>query len=75
MDILSFLEKTGVTFNDDEHQTPTYHPDTLETNLPNFYIAGVLNGGLKTSRFFIENTRHHADLIVENILKRRKVSV
>ena len=66
---LSFMEKIGITFEDDEHKTPTHNPETLETNLPNLYIAGVINAGLLTSKFFIENTRHHADLIVENILR------
>ena len=68
---ISFLEKIGITFEDEEHKTPTHNPETLETNLPNLYIAGVINAGLQTSKLFIENTRHHADLIVGNILERR----
>ena len=67
---ISFLEKIGITFEDEEHKKPNHNPETLETNLPNLYIAGVINAGLQTSKLFIENTRHHADLIVENVLNR-----
>ena len=70
---ISFLEKIGISFENEEHKTPTLNPETLETNLPNIYLAGVINAGLQTSKLFIENTRHHADLIVGNILERRKV--
>jgi len=68
---ISFMEKIGIALDNDEYKTPMHNPETLETNLPNLYIAGVINAGLLTSKFFIENTRHHADLIVENILSRR----
>jgi len=67
---LSFLEKIGITFENEEYKTPMLNSETLETNLPNIYLAGVINAGLQTSKLFIENTRHHADLIVENILRR-----
>lgn len=64
------LRKLGITFREDEHQTPRHDPDTLETNLPNVFLAGVIAGGMKTNKFFIENTRHHGQLIVSRVHER-----
>jgi thioredoxin reductase (NADPH) len=63
-----FLRRMGIAISDDPHQTPVFDPDTLETNIPGIYLAGVVNGGLATSRYFIENTRDHGDVIVRDIL-------
>ncbi len=63
----SFLEKLGLKFRDDESRTPVFDPDTLETSLPNVYIAGVVCAGLSTSKLFIENTRHHGEVIIKDI--------
>ncbi len=60
----SLLKLIGIQIKDDEYQTPVFNEDTLETSLKNVFIAGVVNGGLKTNRLFIENTRHHGDVIV-----------
>lgn len=61
------LDRLGIAINDDEYATPVFNIDTLESNLPNVYLAGVLNSGKKTSTLFIENTRHHGDLIIDRI--------
>lgn len=61
------LDNLGIQILDDELRTPLFDEDSLESNLPGVYLAGVLNGGMKTNRFFIENTRHHADVIVRDI--------
>ncbi len=66
-----FLEKLGIAFQNDELHTPIFNPDTLESNLSNVYIAGVINAGLHTSKLFIENTRHHGELIIKNILSKK----
>ena len=42
---------------------PLFDPDTHETARPGVYVAGTVCGGLATSRWFIENGRHHAQLI------------
>lgn len=63
------MDRLGIAINDDEFATPVFNPDTLESNLPNVYLAGVLNSGKKTSTLFIENTRHHGDLIIDQIKK------
>jgi len=63
------MQRLGIAINDDEFSTPVFNADTLESNLPNVYLAGVLNSGKKTSTLFIENTRHHGDLIIDQIKK------
>ncbi len=65
-----FMQHLGIEFKDDQFKIPVFNPDTLESNLPNVYVAGVINAGLHTSKLFIENTRHHGDMIVEAILEK-----
>ena len=50
-----------------EECVPHHHPENLRTNLPNVYIAGVVCGGMRTSTYFIENTRDHGEVIVRQI--------
>lgn len=64
-----FLEKLGIQFNGDEQRTPMMNPDTFESNLPGVYLAGVVQAGLDTSKLFIENTRHHGEVIVREVVK------
>lgn len=66
----SFLESLGVDFMDDEFHTPMYNEHTNESNIDNVYLAGVVCGGLKTNKWFIENSREHASLIVKDITNR-----
>ena len=61
------LDRLGIEVGKDGLKTPVFDENTLESNLPGVYLAGVLNGGLKTNKYFIENTRHHAELIVRDI--------
>jgi thioredoxin reductase len=42
----------------------------MMTNIEGVYLAGVICGGLKTNKWFIENSRHHADLIITHILQK-----
>ena len=67
----SFLESLGVDFNDDEFQTPVYNEDTNESNQPNIFLAGVVCGGLKTNKWFIENSREHAMLIINEVHRKK----
>jgi len=69
----AFLEKMGVAINDNDKRTPVMNPETFESNLLNVYLAGVLQAGLNTSKLFIENTRHHGEVIISHILEQRKV--
>lgn len=66
-----FITSIGIQLSDDQYSTPVYNPDTLETNVDGVYLAGVVNGGLKTNKFFIENTRDHGDIIVNHILSKK----
>ncbi|MEL6558050.1 MAG: YpdA family putative bacillithiol disulfide reductase [Bacteroidota bacterium] len=60
----SFLEKAGIAIGTDEYKTPEHNPETMETNVKGLYLAGVICGGLKTNKWFIENSRVHAEVIV-----------
>ena len=65
----SFLERIGIIIGDDEYTTPFHNPDTMETNVNGIYLAGVICGGLKTNKWFIENSRDHSKIIIEEIKK------
>lgn len=62
-----FMESLGVKFQDDEFHTPVYNEITMESSMPDLYLAGVVCGGLKTNKWFIENSRVHSELIVNSI--------
>lgn len=66
-----FLKKLGIVLSSDDKLIPEYQPETMETNLQGFYLAGVVCGGMDTHLWFIENSRIHADIIIENIIKKR----
>ena len=63
-----FLRQAGVRLSDDQKLLPEYNPETMETNIPHLYLAGVVCGGMNTHKWFIENSREHARLIVQHIL-------
>ena len=65
----NFLERTGITLSADAVRAPTYNPETMETNMPGIYLAGVVCGGMNTHIWFIENSREHADRIIRHIVK------
>ena len=59
----AFLVRQGIQL-DPATQKPAVNPDTLETNVPGLYVAGVIVGGEHTSEIFIENGRFHGKQIV-----------
>ncbi|MCZ4318112.1 YpdA family putative bacillithiol disulfide reductase [Aequorivita viscosa] len=63
-----FLEKLGVKLSADANKFPTYNPKTMQTNIKGLYLAGVICGGMETHKWFIENSRIHAKIIVEHIV-------
>jgi thioredoxin reductase (NADPH) len=65
-----FMESCGIKFKDDEFHTPLYNEESMETNVPNLYLAGVMCGGLKTNKWFIENSRIHAIQIIDSLKKK-----
>ena len=66
-----FLTHLGITLSDDAKKIPHYNPDTMETNVPNMYLAGVICGGMETHKWFIENSRIHAKVIIKDILSKK----
>lgn len=66
----SFLQQIGVHLSEDEVLQPVYNPDSMESNMPNIYLAGVVCGGMNTHVWFIENSREHAELIIRSIRKK-----
>ncbi len=64
------LERIGVEFHQDEFKTPVYNTENMESNVKGVYLAGVVCGGYKTNKWFIENSRIHAFQIIEAISKR-----
>lgn len=62
-----FLNSMGIKTSDDGKRIPQYDPDTMETNVPGIYLAGVICGGVETHKWFIENSRVHAKMIMEDI--------
>lgn len=65
-----FMKKIGVEFQSDEFHTPVYNEQTNETTVDHYYLAGVACGGLRTNKWFIENSRVHAGIIMEDIHKK-----
>ena len=65
-----FMTSCGIRFHEDEFHTPVYDDKTMETNVNNLYLAGVVCGGLKTNKWFIENSRVHAEMITQDLRKK-----
>lgn len=66
---LNFLKNMGIELSNDEKKCPVYNAETMETNVQGLYLAGVVCGGMETHKWFIENSRVHAKLIMESISK------
>ncbi|MFZ4260764.1 YpdA family putative bacillithiol disulfide reductase [Sphingobacterium sp. HJSM2_6] len=69
-----FLKKIGIDLQEDDACIPTHNPETMETNINNLYLAGVVCGGLNTHLWFIENSRIHAEQIVQHIVQQKLLS-
>jgi thioredoxin reductase (NADPH) len=63
----SLLESMGVSLSNDGKKHPAYNPETMESNVPGLYLAGVVCGGMDTHIWFIENSREHAAIIMRHI--------
>lgn len=69
----AFLKHLGIELSSDEKECPVYNPETMETNVKGVYLAGVVCGGMDTHKWFIENSRLHADLIINDIEAKKKI--
>ena len=54
---------------DPETAIPAHDKETMETNVPGLYIAGVIAAGHDANKIFIENGREHGHLIVQHRLR------
>ena len=63
------FERCGIRL-EGEARIPAHDPETLESNVPNLYLAGAMLGGRDIGRIFIENSRHHAARIARSIAAR-----
>ena len=68
----SFLERMGVRF-EGEDRLPVCNPETLESNVPGIYLAGVIVAGSRTSEIFIENGRFHGKLIADSLVLKARL--
>ena len=62
-----FLENLGVRFEGPD-RLPVCNPETLESNVPGIYLAGVIVAGSRTNEIFIENGRFHGGQIAGALL-------
>lgn len=65
-----WLTHIGIDICTDEDMLPKLDENTFETNLPNVYMAGTVCGGMRTSKWFIENSIEHAGVVMERIKDR-----
>lgn len=67
-----FLASMGIELVTNEYGTaPFYDRETMETNVENLYIAGVIAAGNDANTIFIENGKFHGGMIVESILAKK----
>lgn len=70
-----FLKNIGIELDQENMRMPHYNETTMETNIEGLYLAGVVCGGLNTHSWFIENSRVHADQIVNAIIAKRNKEI
>ena len=68
---LKFLGDLGITLQPDTLR-PCTNPETLESERPGIFLAGVIVAGMHTNEIFIENGRFHGKLIADAIARQTK---
>lgn len=67
-----FLESCGVeTITNEFGTAPSYNKDTMESNVENLYIAGVIAAGNDANTIFIENGKFHGGTIAQDIERKK----
>ena len=69
----SLIDMLGIKLKNDKFNTPVFNEASMETNKKNIYLNSVDCGGLKTNKWFIENSRVHAEIIIKNLNKKVKL--
>ena len=67
----TLLETCGISVDPDS-RVPAYDPATLESNVPNVFLAGGVLAGKDTAPIFIENGRFHGERLVKVLTERLK---
>jgi len=62
----TFMRSLGIQLEPKECR-PVCEPETLETNVPGIYVAGVIVAGSRTNEIFIENGRFHGRQIARSL--------
>ncbi len=71
---VDFLRSAGVEVDAGSYR-PQCNPETLESNVPGLYLAGVIISGLQSNEIFIENGRFHGKQIVADIKRKTHSTV
>lgn len=66
------LQSFGIELLGD-HRRPACDPETLESNVPGIYVAGVILAGSRTNEIFIENGRFHGVNIAKDLARRLEI--
>ena len=61
-----FLTALGVRM-EGQDRCPACDPQSLESNIPGLYLAGVIVAGMRTNEIFIENGRFHGRQIAQDM--------
>jgi len=64
-----FLRSMGIQLGGGECR-PVCNTETLESNIPGIYLAGVIVAGARTSEIFIENGRFHGRQIAADLARK-----
>ncbi|MGM9931429.1 YpdA family putative bacillithiol disulfide reductase [Pradoshia sp.] len=67
----NFLRECGIQY-DEESGKPVIDVETMETNVENLYIAGVIAAGRNANEIFIENGRFHGGQIARSIAEKEQ---
>jgi thioredoxin reductase (NADPH) len=68
-----FLRSTGIELSSDQCR-PVCDPQTLESNVPGIYVAGVIVAGSRTNEIFIENGRFHGQQIAADLKQKLRAA-
>ncbi len=63
----AFIQSLGVRLDEQNDRCPVVNEQTLESNVPGIYLAGVIVAGERTNEIFIENGRFHGALIARDL--------
>jgi hypothetical protein len=63
-----FMKALGIRSGEDD--CPMVNTETLESNVPGIYLAGVIIAGRRTNEIFIENGRFHGAQIARDLMRK-----